>query len=319
MGRYIVRRLIQAIIIIFIITIVSFLVARAAADPMAQYSNNKNITAADKARIRTALGLDQPLPLQYLAWLGNTVRGDFGYSFVTHEKVSDLIAERLPQTLILMLSALTVTVAIALGAGIYSATRQYSFGDNLITTISFIGYSMPVFFVGLSLIYIFAVGFKQWGLPYLPTGTDIWDQRNPVEWVRHLVLPVVTLAAIESAGYTRYLRSSLLDVLHQDYIRTARAKGLAERVTLWRHALKNAALPFVTVLGLNVPLLFGGALVTETIFSWPGMGRLFWDHAEQGDFPVMMGVLLIVSTLVVVGQIAVDVVYTFLDPRIKLA
>jgi peptide/nickel transport system permease protein len=319
MSRYIIRRLIQAFFIIIIITIVAFFVGRAAADPMAAYTNNPRITAEDRARIRHALGLDEPLPIQYLHWLTTVARGDFGNSFVTHQKVTDMIGERLPATLILMGSALTMTVLVALGAGIFAATHQYSIGDNIITTATFIAYSMPVFFIGLSLIFIFAVGFKAWGLPYLPTGTDIWNHSDPVEWVRHLVLPVATLTAIESAGYARYLRSSLLDVLHQDYIRTARAKGLAERVVLWRHALKNAALPFVTILGLNVPLLFGGALVTETIFSWPGMGRLFWEQSEAGDFPVMMAILLIVSTLVVVGQIVVDVIYTFLDPRIKLA
>ncbi len=319
MGRYILRRLIQAFFIILIITVVSFVIIRASADPMAQYTNNKNISAADRARIRASLGLDQPVYMQYLYWLGNTARGDFGFSFATREPVLKMIGDRLPKTMILMFSSFAVIVLLSLALGVYSAVRQYSIGDNIITGLSFVGYSMPVFFIGLSLIYIFAVGFKNMGLPYLPTGTAVWNQNNPIEWVRHLILPVTTLALIQIAGYTRYLRSSLLEVLHQDYIRTARSKGLAERVTLWRHALKNAALPFVTVLGLDIPFFFSGALVTETIFSWPGMGRLFWDHAERGDFPVMMGILLITAMLVVLTQIVVDVVYTFLDPRIKLA
>lgn len=319
MGRYIVRRLLQGFLIIFIITVVSFAVSQASADPLAQYAHVKNISAEDRANLRKALGLDQPIYVQYFFWLGNAAQGNLGYSFTTKDKVTDLILDRLPQTLILMVTSIIVIAVLSLLLGIYSAIRQYSIGDNIITALSFIGFSMPVFFIGLSLIYIFAVGFKNWGLPYLPTGTDTWNESDPIEWVRHLILPVITLAAIQIAGYTRYLRSSLLETLHLDYIRTARAKGLAERVVLWRHALKNAALPFVTVLGLDIPFLFSGALVTETIFSWPGMGRLFWDHAEQGDFPVMMGILLVVAILVVVFQIAVDVVYTFLDPRIKLA
>lgn len=319
MSRYIIRRLIQSFFTILIITVVVFIVGRAAADPMAAYSNNVRISAEDKARIAHNLGLDQPLPVQYLTWLGNVVRGDLGTSFVTHQKVSVMIMERLPATLALMISALIATVLVSLAAGVYAATHQYSAGDNLITAATFIGFSLPVFFVGLSLIFIFGVGFKAWGLPYLPTGTGIWNQNNPIEWVRHLVLPVLTLTLIQAAGYTRYLRSSLLDVQHQDYVRTARSKGLSDRVVLWRHALKNASLPFVTVLGLDIALLFGGALVTETIFSWPGLGRLFWEQSNAGDFPVMMAILLIVVTLVVIGQIVVDVVYTFLDPRIKLA
>lgn len=319
MSRYIIRRLIQAVLIIFVITIVTFVVGRAAADPMAAYTNNPRISAEDKARIRHNLGLDQPLPVQYLSWLGGVVKGDFGNSFTTKQKVTDMIAERLPATLILMICALITTVIVSLLAGVYAATHQYSAGDNLITAATFIGFSMPVFFIGLSLIFIFGVGFKAWGLPYLPTGTEVWDQNNPIEWIKHLILPVATLTLIQAAGYTRYLRSSLLDVRHQDYVRTAKAKGLSDRVVLWKHSLKNASLPFVTILGLDIALLFGGALVTETIFSWPGIGRLFWEQSNAGDFPVMMAILLIVSTMVVLGQIVVDVVYTFLDPRIKLA
>lgn len=319
MGRYLIRRLIQAFFIIIIITVVTFTIVRASSDPMSQFANNKNISPADRARIRKSLGLDEPMYMQYLYWLGNTAQGNFGYSFTTKEPVSVMILDRLPQTLILMGAALGFTILCSLLFGIYSATHQYSVGDNVITTMSFIGYSMPVFFIGLGLIYVFAVGFRKAGLPYLPTGADIWDQNNPVEWVRHLILPVITLSAISIAGYTRYLRSSMLEVKNQDYMRTAKSKGLSDRTTLYRHALKNASLPFVTVIGLDIAALFAGALVTETIFSWPGMGRLFWDHAEQGDFPVMMGILLISSVIVVFGQIVVDLFYTFLDPRIKLA
>lgn len=314
-----IRRLLQAIAIVFIITIVSFAIISTSTDPMAQYSNNKNISAEDKARIRHELGLDQPIYVQYANWLFKTLRGDLGISMTSKEKVSDLILDRLPKTLALMIVAEIVIIICALALGVYSAIHKYTAGDNIITGFSFVGFSMPVFFVGLTLIYIFAVQFKAWGLPYLPTGTAVWDQKNPLEWGRHLILPVATIAIISVAGYTRYLRSSMLETMNQDYVRTARSKGLSERSVLWRHALKNASLPFITLIGLDIAFLFSGALVTETVFSWPGMGRLFWEYADKGDFPVMMGILLIGSILVVGVQILVDMVYTFLDPRIKLA
>lgn len=321
MTNYIIRRLLQAVIILFIITAVSFVLVRASADPLTQYATKAQMSAADRARLYASFGLDQPLPVQYLYWLGNTLQGNLGYSFKTHQPVLDEIASRLPNTLILMLSAEIIIVFFSLFLGVYSAVRQYSFFDNLVTAFSFIGYSMPVFFVGLSLMFIFAVDFKNWGLPYLPTGADNWMQGDVtmVEWIRHLILPVVTLTAISVAGYSRYLRSSMLETMSQDYIRTARSKGLPERLVLIGHALKNASLPFVTVVGLDFPFLLGGAIVTEQVFSYPGMGRLFWERAEWGDFPVVMSVLLLVSAAVVLFQIVTDVAYTFLDPRIKLS
>lgn len=320
MTNYIIRRLLQALVILAIISGVTFALVRLSSDPMAQYATTR-MTTADRARIRASLGLDQPMPVQYADWIVNTLKGNWGYSFKTHLPVLTEIGSRLPNTLILMLSAEAVIVLFSLFLGVYSAVRQYSLFDNVVTAFSFVGYSMPVFFIGLGLIFIFAVDFKQWGFPYLPTGADNWMQGNVtlVEWIRHLILPVVTLTAISVAGYTRYLRSSMLETMGQDYIRTARAKGLKESAVLIGHALKNASLPFVTVVGLDIPFLLGGAIVTEQVFSYPGMGRLFWERAQYGDYPVVLGVLLIVSTAVVVFQIITDVVYTFLDPRIKLA
>lgn len=319
MSRYLIRRLLQGIVIIFIITVVSYAIIAASTDPMAQYTNNKNISAADRARIRHDLGLDQPVYMQYAAWLGKALRGDLGISSVTKEPVGAMIWDRLPKTLALMVVAEIVIIVLSLALGVFSAVKKYSLGDNVVTAFSFIGFSMPVFFVGLALIYIFAVQFKAWGLPYLPTGTAMWNQNDPVEWARHLILPVTTIAIISVAGYTRYLRSSMLETMNQDYVRTARSKGISERNVLWGHALKNAMLPFITIIALDIPVLFAGALVTETVFTWPGMGRLFWENADKGDFNVMMGILLIAAILVVIGQIIVDVGYTFLDPRIKLA
>jgi peptide/nickel transport system permease protein len=211
------------------------------------------------------------------------------------------------------------TIIFALILGLVAAVRQYSFLDNLITSFSFIGYSMPIFFIALGSIQIFAVQFKAWGLPYLPTGADIWDPKNPLQLARHLVLPVFCLVTITTAGYSRYLRSSILDVLGMDYVRTARAKGLSSRNVLFKHALRNAILPFVTIVGLDIPFLLGGALVTESVFAWPGMGRLFWEYAQRGDYPVVLGVLLLTSTAVVFFTIVVDMAYTLVDPRIRLS
>lgn len=319
MWTYLARRLFQGLFTLLIITVLCFLLTRLSADPMSQYANKPNISPEAREQIRIKLGLDKPLPIQYLKWLQLALQGDLGYSFFSHQPVSLLISQRLPLTLILMLTAQTITVMIALSLGIISAVRQYSITDNIITSLSFVGFSMPIFFIALGLILIFAVGFKSWGLPYLPTGADIWSPKDPLQLIRHMVLPVSALVIIQTAGYSRYIRTSILEVLGMDYIRTARAKGLTERSTLFKHALRNAALPFITILGLDIPFLLGGALVTETVYAWPGMGRLFWEQAVRGDFPVVLGILLIVSSAVVFFSIATDMAYTLVDPRIRLS
>lgn len=319
MWSYIVRRAIQALFTLLIITVLCFILTRLSADPLAQYAANPNMSAADRAALRERLGLNQPLPIQYFKWLGLAAQGNLGLSFFSKQPVGMMIAQRLPNTLILMLTAEIFTVLLALSLGILSAVRQYSVTDNIITSFSFMGYSMPIFFIALGLMLLFAVQFKAWGLPYLPTGADIWDPSNLPDLVRHLALPVSALIIIQTAGYARFVRTSMLEVLGQDYIRTARAKGLSSRAVLYKHALQNAALPLVTIIGLDIPYLLGGALVTESVFAWPGMGRLFWEYAQRGDYPVVLGVLLIVSTAVVVFTIITDVVYTFVDPRIRLS
>ena len=318
MLAYIVRRLFQAVIILFIITMACFILTRLSADPMSQYANRPGMTAEVKERIRKQLGLDQPLPVQYVSWLSMALQGNLGSSLFSKQDVLDMIKQRLPMTLILMITAEIVIILLSLGLGLVAAVKQYSFIDNLITSFSFIGYSMPVFFIGLMLMLLFAVKFKEWGLPYLPTGAGIWSPYNINDLIRNLVLPVATLATIQIAGYSRFLRSSILETMEQDYIRTARAKGLAERLVLFKHALRNAALPFVTIIGLDIPFMLGGAVVTESVFAWPGMGRLFWEYAQRGDFPVVNGVLLLTSCAVVLFSIVTDVVYTFVDPRIRL-
>ena len=318
MWSYLIRRILQAFLILLIITLLCFILTRLSSDPMAEYANKPNMTAADREAIRKRLGLDQPIVIQYFKWLEVAAQGDLGTSFFSHQPVTLMISQRLPLTLILMGTSEVFIIIFALILGLVAAVRQYSFVDNLITSFSFIGYSMPIFFIALGSMQIFAVQFKAWGLPYLPTGADIWDPYNIPQLARHLVLPVFCLVTIQTAGYSRYLRSSILEVLGMDYVRTARAKGLSSRSVLFKHALRNAILPFVTIVGLDIPFLLGGALVTESVFAWPGMGRLFWEYAQRGDYPVVLGVLLLTSTAVVFFTIIVDMAYTLVDPRIRL-
>jgi len=319
MWSYLIRRILQGFLILLIITLLCFILTRLSSDPMAEYANKPHMTQADLQAIRQRLGLDQPIVIQYFKWLGVAAQGDLGTSFFSHQPVTLMISQRLPLTLILMGTAEVFIIIFALILGLVAAVRQYSFLDNLITSFSFIGYSMPIFFIALGSMQIFAVQFKAWGLPYLPTGADIWDPKNPWQLARHLVLPVSCLVTIQTAGYSRYLRSSILEVLGMDYVRTARAKGLSSRNVLFNHALRNAILPFVTIVGLDIPFLLGGALVTESVFAWPGMGRLFWEYAQRGDYPVVLGVLLVTSSAVVFFTIIVDMAYTLVDPRIRLS
>lgn len=341
MTRYIVRRLLQAIPLLLIISIVLFTLMQSIGDPIATMGGRQVVRTADRERLKRQLGLDKPIYVQYIYWLiGNdwtkidmdgdgiaetpgqrkgVLRGDFGNSFVERRPVVDVIADRLPNTLLLMITAEIVVIAGALVIGIYSALHQYSKTDNLITTVSFILYSLPVFLFALGAIYIFSVGFKRMGLPYLPA-VGMFDPKvgkTPSQVIQHMILPVATLSFIYFAAYSRYIRSSMLDVMSQDYIRTAKSKGLPYRQVTYGHALKNAALPLVTVIGLDLPFLLGGAIVTESIFAWPGMGRLFYDHVSRSDTPVVMGILMMIAVAVIIFQIITDVTYAWLDPRIR--
>lgn len=337
MSRYIIRRLIQAVPLLFFISIVLFLLMQASGDPLATLGGRQPPRAEDRERLKRQMGLDQPPLMQYFIWLvGNdwmvvndetgetgtrrgVIRGDFGTSFVTRQPVIEVIWERMPNTLILMGTAEVVIIIVSLTIGVISAVRQYSLLDTVATGFSFVAYSIPVFLMGLMLMYIFAVRFRQWGLPYLPI-SGMFDPtvgRTFDQIARHLVLPVLTISLISIATYSRYIRSTMLEVINSDYIRTARAKGLSERRTLFVHAFKNASLPIVTLIGLDLPFLLAGAVVTETIFAWPGMGRLFIDHLTRSDYPVLMGLLMMISVAVVIFQLLTDVVYTWLDPRIR--
>ncbi len=342
MSRYIIRRLLQAIPLLLIISVMLFVLMRTSGDPLATMGGRRMMRPEDRERLSRQLGLDKPLYVQYIYWLiGNdwtkvdldgdgvpetpgtqrgVLRGEFGTSLVNRGKPAmEIIFERLPNTLILMIPAEIIVILFSLAIGIFSALRQYSLSDHVVTAFSFIGYSMPIFFVALVSMYIFAVKFKQWGLPYLPT-VGMFDPqagKTPSQVMLHMILPIFSMTVITIAGYSRYVRSQMLETISLDYIRTARAKGLSERAVVFLHALKNASLPLVTIVGLDIPLLLGGAIVTEKIFAWPGMGRLFLDHVSRADTPVVMGILMLVSVAVVLSQLVTDVVYAWLDPRIR--
>jgi len=341
MTKYVIRRLLQAIPLLLLVSFVLFVLANAMGDPLASFGGRRRIRPQDRERLTRQLGLDQPIVVQYAIWLvGNdwmnidvdgdgvadeqgtrrgVLRGDFGVSFMEKRPVMKIIGERVRNTLLLMLSSEALILTVALFVGIFSALRQYSTLDYILTAFSFIGYSMPVFWLGLILMYIFAVNFKRWGLPYFPTVGmyDLAVGPTVPQILWHLVLPVLTASIGFVAGYSRFVRSQMLEVINQDYIRTAYAKGVSRRRVITNHALKNAALPIVTLIGLDLPFLFSGAVVTETIFAWPGMGRLFWDAAQDTDIPIIMGILVITAVLVIMFQIITDIAYTFLDPRIR--
>ena len=322
MTRYIIRRILQAIPILLILSALLFFMVRAApGGPLAAAERNPNVTQEQIALLKKKLGLDQPLLVQYLRWMGGIFQGDLGQSIKFNRPVSEMIAERIPNTLLLVGVAFLITLLVALPVGILSARRPYSIFDYIATTLTFIGQSLPVYWLGLALILVFYVALNNpvTGAPLFPSGGmySVGKEGNLPNLIWHLVLPVTALSAEWTAWYSRFLRSSMLDVMHEDYVRTARAKGLTERVVYYKHALRNAILPLVTLIALDLPSLFAGALFVETIFSWPGMGRLFWDAARGRDYPVLMGVVMINSVLIIAANIAADLLYGMLDPRVK--
>jgi peptide/nickel transport system permease protein len=342
MAQYLLRRVLQAIPLLLIISFILFWMINQIGDPLAIFAESRQRpTQQARQEMIRRLGLDQPIYIQYLVWLvGNdwmqvdvrgdgtlyepgtrkgVLRGDFGVSFVTRAPAINRIWERLPNTLTLMIPAFTITVILAILIGVYSALNQYSLFDNLVTSAAFFFFSMPIFFIAMMCIYIFGLQFKLWGWPSLPIGGMYTpgEPRTLLALVEHMLMPAFCLVAIQMAGYVRFVRSSMLEVLGADYVRTARAKGLRNPTITNRHALKNAALPLITLIGLDVPFLLAGAVVTEQIFAWPGMGRLFIESLDRADFNVMMLILMLVCVAVVVFQLLTDIVYTWFDPRIR--
>jgi peptide/nickel transport system permease protein len=323
MSTYILRRTLQAVPLLVILSILLFFLVRAApGGPLAQAARNPNISKEQLQRLRAELGLDQPLPVQYLQWArGIVVEGDLGESIKSHRPVATMIGERIPNTLLLVGIAFTLTVLLAIPIGAISAQRQYSLFDYVVTTITFAGQSVPIYWLGLMFILIFYVWLDNplTGQPLLPAG-GMYSTGGPRTWedlAWHLILPVGTLCLTWIAWYSRFFRASMLEVLNADYVRTARAKGLHERRVTYIHALRNGIMPLITMIALDFPAMFAGALFIETIFSWPGMGRLFWEAARGRDYPVLLGVIIINAALIVICNILADLVYGWVDPRVR--
>ena len=316
MTTYILRRILQAIPIMFLLSVFLFGVVRLMpGGPLAQAERNPNVTTEQLAAMRVRLGLDQPLPVQYVKWIKAFVlEGDWGYSIKFRRPVADMIWERVPATLLLFGVGFLVMLILAIPIGVYSAIKPYSFFDNIITTLSFAGQSVPVYWLGLLLIVVFYLN-----LPLFPAGGmyTIGREGELLDLLWHLVLPIAAMSFSWVAWYSRFLRSSMRDTLNEDYIRVARAKGLPLRLVHFRHALRNALLPLVTLIALDLPTVFGGAVFIETIFAWPGMGRLFWDAAKGRDYPILLAVMMIYAALTLLFNLIADIVYCFLDPRIR--
>lgn len=324
MTRYVIRRLLAAIpLVIGIATIIFFVMNLAPGDPTAFYFN-PNIPPAVLAQLRHNLGLDQPIYIRYVKWMVSFFTGHFGYSFAQSRPVADVIMDALPNTLILTGSALVLVFVLGVAAGTWQGVRQHSWADKIISVVSLFFYSMPSFWLGLMLMLLFALKAYEWGLPALPpTGLTSINYASLsllgklADRAAHLVLPVLTLTLVLAAGVARYTRGQMLEVIHQDYIRTARAKGLPERTVITRHALRNSLLPVITLLGLYIPFLFSGTVFVETIFSINGMGRVIVDAIFQRDYPVVMATSFFFAVMVVVGNLLADVLYAVADPRIR--
>jgi peptide/nickel transport system permease protein len=315
MSQYLFRRLLQMIPLLLGISIIMFALIQAApGGPEAIFlESGRFIDPTIIESYRHRLGLDQPIYIQYFKWLGSALTGDFGLSFSTSRPVTQMILERLPATMELMLTAFIFAALIAIPLGIYSAIHQYSILDYLGTSFSFLGIAMPVFWFGLILQLIFSVN-----LGWFPTsGRVTVGDASLLDQVRHLVLPGIVLSLLYIAGWSRYMRSSLLSVIRREYMVTARAKGLRQRAAILKHGVKNALIPVVSVMALDLAGLFSGAVITETVFAWPGIGRLFIQATFSKDYPLMMGILMMGSFMVIFFNLLADLAYAWLDPRIS--
>jgi peptide/nickel transport system permease protein len=321
MLTYVVRRSLQAIPLLLLISMILYgILSQAPGGPLTPYLQNPHITAADIARLKHNFGLDQPVPIQYLHWLGMVLQGNLGYSTSNSESVIEAIWERVPATLLLAGTAFLVSFIVGVTIGILAAVKPYTAIDYIVTTFAFFGQSMPVFWFALMLQLIFAVGgITAFGYHIaLPSaGISSSDDIDIGDRIQHLILPVIVLSLLQIATVSRFTRSSMLEVIRTDYMRTAAAKGVAPLAVILRHGLKNALIPVVTIVAISLPNLFAGAIVTESIFAWPGMGRLFYNALGTFDFSLLMGYLVIVSFLVVAFNLLADVAYAMLDPRVK--
>ncbi len=310
MGKYILKRILIAIPVLIGITVIDYTIMCLAGSPLEMLQGPRVSEAAVEAK-RIALGLDQPVLVQYFVWLGELLQGNMGYSMKSFQPVSAMIGP----TLLLMGVSLLVSLLLAVPAGIYSAIRQYSKGDYAVVTVSFLGSSVPGFFLSLLLIYLFTVK-----LGWLPSSgmTTLGTQGGAADVAKHMVMPVTVLAFSMAGSNIRYIRSAMLEILQQDYLRTARAKGIGRFLVINKHALRNALVPIITVIGMEIPMLFGGAVIIEQVFSWPGLGLMTMSAISNRDFPVIMGVCLLSAIVVLMANLVTDILYALVDPTIQL-
>ena len=317
MGSYILRRLLIALPSVLGISVVLFTVlALAPGDPFEELATNPNVPAEVRQMLRVKFGLDDPIWQRYFRWLAAMLQGDWGFSFISRVDVDTLILQRMPVTLAVIGASQLLALMIALPVGIYSAARPYSWFDRIASTLAFIGFSLPTFFTGLLLILLFSITLD-W-LPFVyradisATGWQWWW-----EHIRQSIMPVIVLGLFQGASWTRYVRSAMLDVIRLDYVTTARSKGLKERVVVMKHVVRNALIPVVTLVALQMPAVFGGAIVTEQIFRIPGIGSLLIDAILRNDTPVIMAVTFVFACLVILFNLIADLLYGWLDPRIS--
>ena len=317
MGTYLLRRLLIAIPSLLGISIVLFTVlALAPGDPFEEMATNPNIPPEVRLALRAKFGIDDPVYIRYIRWLTAMLQGDWGFSFASRVNVDDLILQRLPATIFVIGSSQVLALAIALPVGIYAATRPYSVFDQIANTFAFIGFSLPTFFTGLLFILVFSI-WLDW-LPFVfRSDIDATGWRWYWEQIRQAIMPVMVLGLFQAASYTRYVRSAVLDVIRLDFVTTARAKGLGEKRVIVKHVVRNALIPVVTLVALQMPTVFGGAIVTEQIFRVPGIGSLLISAILSNDTPVIMAVTFVFACLVVFFNLLADVLYGWLDPRIS--
>lgn len=316
MHKYLLRRFLITIPTLIGISLVLFTVlAMAPGDPFEELALNPNIPAEVRLNLRQQFGLDDPIPVRYVRWFTSMLRGDWGYSFASRVDVDRLILQRLPTTLFVLGTAYGLALLIALPVGVISAVRPYSLFDQIATTLAFVGHSLPTFFTGLLFILLFSL-YLDW-LPFIYSTTiEASGIRWVVEHLRQAAMPIAVLGLFEAASLTRFIRASMLDVIHQDFVTTARAKGLTERRTVLWHVLRNALIPVVTIVALQLPGIFTGAVITEQIFRVPGIGSLLITAIQSTDTPVVMAITFVYAMLVVVFNLVADIIYGFLDPRI---
>ncbi|MDQ2653938.1 MAG: ABC transporter permease [Chloroflexota bacterium] len=322
MIAYIARRLLQMIPLILGVTFLSFAIINLMpGSPVMRLRDNPKIRPEAALLLEKQLGLDQPWPVRYVHWLGDLAHGNLGVSLYNQLPVADRIWAAIPNTLLLAVTSLVIALAIAVPMGIYSAVRHGTTFDRVSSVTSVALYSMPDFWLALLLVILFALKFKEWGFPALPVGgmTDARSGGDFLDRVKHLILPVAALSLVQIGSWAAFFRSSMLETLSQEYIRTARSKGLPERTIMYLHAFKNAFLPLITIVGLALPGLLGGALFIETIFAWPGMGRLTYEAVGRRDYTMIMATTLMFSVLTMLSNLIADVLYATLDPRIRLA